>query len=79
MADDARLKIGAKPGVTYPVEVIYCGNCTMPIEVRFSILHLFYYISNKFFVLTHSIVNIIQSMTDVSIGWKRTYLQNSKK
>ncbi|CAO1407109.1 unnamed protein product [Diamesa hyperborea] len=27
-----KLKIGPKDGVTYPVQVIYCQNCTMPIE-----------------------------------------------
>lgn len=29
------LSVGPKEGVTYPVEVQYCGNCTMPIEVSF--------------------------------------------
>lgn len=33
MADGDRLKMGPKPGVNYPIHVIYCGNCTMPIEV----------------------------------------------
>lgn len=27
------LKIGPKDGITYPITVQYCGNCTMPIEV----------------------------------------------
>lgn len=35
MSDDDKLKIGPKPNVTYPLQVIYCGNCSMPIEVRF--------------------------------------------
>lgn len=30
-----KLKIGPRPGVSYPVTVAYCGNCTMPIEVSF--------------------------------------------
>lgn len=28
-----KLKIGPQEGVQYPIQVIYCGNCTMPIEV----------------------------------------------
>ena len=28
-----KLKIGPREGVTYPITVAYCGNCTMPIEV----------------------------------------------
>lgn len=27
-----KLKIGPRDGVTYPIAVSYCGNCTMPIE-----------------------------------------------
>ncbi|XP_070506288.1 density-regulated protein homolog [Chironomus tepperi] len=27
-----KLKIGPRAGVTYPITVAYCGNCTMPIE-----------------------------------------------
>lgn len=30
---DPRLKIGPQEGVSYPISVTYCGNCTMPIEV----------------------------------------------
>lgn len=30
-----KLKIGPKDGVEYPIVVQYCGNCTMPIEVRY--------------------------------------------
>lgn len=30
---DTKLMIGPKEGVNYPIQVIYCGNCTMPIEV----------------------------------------------
>lgn len=33
MAEGSRLAVGPKSGVTYPVDVLYCGNCTMPIEV----------------------------------------------
>lgn len=33
MIDPAeRLKLGPKEGVTYPLVVQYCGNCTMPLE-----------------------------------------------
>ncbi|XP_030745322.1 density-regulated protein homolog [Sitophilus oryzae] len=32
MAEENRLRIGPKEGVTYPIQVVYCGNCTMPIE-----------------------------------------------
>lgn len=28
-----RLKLGPREGVTYPLVVKYCGNCSMPIEV----------------------------------------------
>lgn len=30
------LKSGPKDGVVYPITVQYCGNCSMPIEVRFN-------------------------------------------
>lgn len=33
MAEVNRLKIGPREGVNYPIQVTYCGNCTMPIEV----------------------------------------------
>ena len=32
-----KLKIGPRAGVTYPITVAYCGNCTMPIEVSFKL------------------------------------------
>lgn len=25
--------LGPKPDVSYPIKVLYCGNCSMPIEV----------------------------------------------
>lgn len=28
-----RLKLGPREGVTYPIIMKYCGNCSMPIEV----------------------------------------------
>ena len=38
------------PGVDYPINVKYCGNCTMPIEVSFYTIKLnlayFLYIFN---------------------------------
>lgn len=27
-----KLAIGPKPDVQYPLSVLYCGNCSMPIE-----------------------------------------------
>ncbi|XP_056644280.1 density-regulated protein homolog [Diorhabda carinulata] len=32
MSVEEKLKQGPREGVTYPLNVIYCGNCTMPIE-----------------------------------------------
>ncbi|KRT80848.1 hypothetical protein AMK59_6238 [Oryctes borbonicus] len=32
MTEDSRLIMGPKEGVNYPMQVIYCGNCSMPIE-----------------------------------------------
>ncbi|KAK5640961.1 hypothetical protein RI129_009508 [Pyrocoelia pectoralis] len=32
MTETSRLLIGPKPGVNYPLDVLYCGNCSMPIE-----------------------------------------------
>lgn len=29
---DRDLSLGPREGVTYPVRVQYCGNCSMPIE-----------------------------------------------
>lgn len=28
-----RLQVGPREGVTYPIQMKYCGHCTMPIEV----------------------------------------------
>jgi len=25
--------LGPQPDVTYPIHVLYCGNCSLPIEV----------------------------------------------
>lgn len=25
--------LGPQPGITYPIRVLYCGNCSLPIEV----------------------------------------------
>lgn len=33
MSEEDKLKQGPREGVVYPLQVIYCGNCTMPIEV----------------------------------------------
>nr|CAI5853892.1 unnamed protein product [Callosobruchus analis] len=32
MSTDDKLVMGPKEGVTYPIQVTYCGNCSMPIE-----------------------------------------------
>lgn len=31
-----RLQLGPREGVTYPIQMKYCGHCTMPIEVSSS-------------------------------------------
>lgn len=33
MGENEGFKTGPQPGVTYPLSVLYCGNCSMPIEV----------------------------------------------
>jgi hypothetical protein len=33
MADDSGFSLGPQSGVTYPIQVLYCGNCSLPIEV----------------------------------------------
>lgn len=35
------LPLGPQPGVTYPIRVLYCGNCSLPIEVRPDKIFLF--------------------------------------
>lgn len=30
--EDGALLVGPQPGVTYPLQVLYCGNCSLPIE-----------------------------------------------
>ncbi|CAH1376732.1 hypothetical protein MTP99_018140 [Tenebrio molitor] len=32
MSLEEKLQVGPKSGITYPLQVIYCGNCSMPIE-----------------------------------------------
>ncbi|KAF5269586.1 hypothetical protein FQR65_LT05924 [Abscondita terminalis] len=32
MTEVSRLTIGPKAGINYPIDVLYCGNCSMPIE-----------------------------------------------
>lgn len=32
MSLEEKLKLGPREGVTYPLHILYCGNCTMPIE-----------------------------------------------
>lgn len=44
-----KLKIGPKDGAEYPINVQYCGNCTMPIEVRNQILTILGILSELFF------------------------------
>lgn len=59
MSESSRLALGPKPGVTYPVEVIYCGNCSMPIEVSFEILY------NDTFQLIHSHLIVLRILSRV--------------
>lgn len=28
------LRLGPDPNINYPIQVQYCGNCSLPIEVR---------------------------------------------
>ncbi|KAG5889965.1 hypothetical protein JTB14_020253 [Gonioctena quinquepunctata] len=32
MSVEEKLKIGPREGVSYPLQIVYCGNCSMPIE-----------------------------------------------
>lgn len=32
--EQSNLRLGPDPNVTYPIQVQYCGNCSLPIEVR---------------------------------------------
>lgn len=32
--ESPNLRLGPDPNVTYPIQVQYCGNCSLPIEVR---------------------------------------------
>jgi density-regulated protein DRP1 len=32
MVDDGGFPLGSQSGVTYPIQVLYCGNCSLPIE-----------------------------------------------
>lgn len=34
MTEIDKLAMGPRDGVNYPIHVPYCGNCSMPIEVR---------------------------------------------
>lgn len=74
--EDDRLKMGAKPGVNYPLQVIYCGNCTMPIEVRY---HIFLFMISCLTFANCSIVNITPSTKNVSSGLNVIYLLNLRK
>lgn len=80
-----RLKMGPREGVTYPLTVDYCGNCSMPIEV----IHrshprctctsictcnwILNYLSNtqiKFLSFRFSTVSIIRSTRSAKRGWR---------
>lgn len=64
MTEVKKLAIGPRDGVLYPLDVLYCGNCSMPIEVRIFLIPGLHIIV----VLIFSTVNIIQSTRNVKLG-----------
>lgn len=82
MIDPAeRLKLGPKEGVTYPLVVQYCGNCTMPLEVSPDNITLklnFFklYLICCYFVST---VNTIPNSKNAELGLKNIFRANSNK
>lgn len=42
--ESSSLALGPQPGVKYPISVLYCGNCSMPIEVILYFLLLLTYV-----------------------------------
>lgn len=75
------LKSGPREGVTYPQSVLYCGNCSMPIEVRIFAEHR--HLCNNLKLIIYSFVfstvNIIQIMKNVKHGWKKICQMNFQK
>lgn len=33
--EQPELRVGPDPNVNYPIQVQYCGNCSLPIEVNY--------------------------------------------
>jgi len=42
MEQQTDLRLGPNPNVTYPLQVHYCGNCSLPIEVNYKYFFLIY-------------------------------------
>lgn len=38
---ESGLPVGPKPGIEYPIKVLYCGNCGLPTEVLTALSILF--------------------------------------
>lgn len=32
--EQSNLRLGPDPNIIYPIQVQYCGNCSLPIEVK---------------------------------------------
>lgn len=43
--EQPEFRLGPDPNVTYPLQVQYCGNCSLPLEV---ILFYFFFFFNKY-------------------------------
>lgn len=61
------LASGPKDGVTYPLIVQYCGNCSMPLEVSPTTPHLEWLV---WFWFHCSTVNTIRTMRSAKPGWR---------
>ena len=72
MSLEEKLQMGPKPGLAYPLQVIYCGNCTMPIEVSVSLI--FANSPNP-----SSTASTIPNTTSANSGWNEIYPTNSRK
>lgn len=64
MTEVRKLAIGPRDGILYPIDVLYCGNCSMPIEVRTFLTPTLQIVV----VLIFSTANIIQSTRNVKLG-----------
>lgn len=66
------LVVGPKDGVSYPLTLQYCGNCSMPLEVsKQTRSHLKLYLTEFRPRFRCSIVNTIRTMRNAKHGWKK--------